>query len=315
MIPRSFHAQAAASCGTGGNAFNVAACPTAHPIHLGSGEPVLLLHPFLISQLVWETVAQQLADTGRYEVFAPTMAGHNGGPKSGTWFLSSTVLADHVERQLDELGWETAHIVGNSLGGWVAFELERRGRARTVTGIAPAGGWTRWTPAKFEVVAKFVSGMPFWVFARLLGPRALRLPYTRQTVHAADQRDARRGQRRTVGRHRRRCRALPRLLPAAGQIADAAGAAGVGADRGSRPSGALRKGPGVPRAPVPPLLPGPASGRHSDHRARGRRTHPDVRGAGPGDRSHRLLPGRAQFPAGRRPSGQLTRAAGQAGAT
>ncbi len=154
--------------------------PNRAPIHLGSGEPVLLLHPFLISQLVWDTVAQQLADTGRYEVFAPTMAGHNGGPKSGTWFLSSKVLADHVERQLDELGWDTAHIVGNSLGGWVAFELERRGRARTVTGIAPAGGWTRWTPAKFEVVAKFVSGMPFWVFARLFGTRALRLPYTRQ---------------------------------------------------------------------------------------------------------------------------------------
>ena len=28
---------------------------------------------------------------------------------------------------MDELGWKTAHIVGNSLGGWVAFELERRG--------------------------------------------------------------------------------------------------------------------------------------------------------------------------------------------
>ena len=154
--------------------------PNRAPIHLGSGEPVLLLHPFLISQVVWETVAQQLADTGRYEVFAPTMAGHNGGPASGTWFLSSSVLADHVERQLDELGWDTAHIVGNSLGGWVAFELERRGRARTVTGIAPAGGWTRWTPAKFEVVAKFVSGMPFWVFARLLGYRALGIPLSRR---------------------------------------------------------------------------------------------------------------------------------------
>jgi pimeloyl-ACP methyl ester carboxylesterase len=154
--------------------------PNRAPIHLGSGEPVLLLHPFLISQLVWETVAQQLADTGSYEVFAPTMAGHNGGPRSGTWFLSSSVLADHVERQLDQLGWETAHIVGNSLGGWVAFELERRGRARTVTGIAPAGGWTRWTPAKFEVVAKFVSGMPFWVFARFLGHRALGIPLSRR---------------------------------------------------------------------------------------------------------------------------------------
>jgi pimeloyl-ACP methyl ester carboxylesterase len=150
------------------------------PIHLGSGEPVLLLHPFLLSQMVWEDVAQQLADTGRYEVFAPTMAGHNGGPSAGTWFLSSAVLADHVERQMDELGWETAHIVGNSLGGWVAFELERRGRARSVTGIAPAGGWTRWSPAKFEVIAKFVLGIPLLAFAWLFGPRVLQLPFSRQ---------------------------------------------------------------------------------------------------------------------------------------
>ena len=153
---------------------------TRPPIHLGSGEPVLLLHPFLISQLVWDKVAPRLADTGRYEVFAPTMAGHNGGPRSGTWFLSSSALADHVERQLDELGWETAHIIGNSLGGWVAFELERRGRARTVTGIAPAGGWHRWSPTKFEVIAKFVGGMPVWVLAHLLGPRLLQLPLSRR---------------------------------------------------------------------------------------------------------------------------------------
>ena len=75
------------------------------PIHLGSGEPVLLLHPFLLSQAVWNTVAGQLADTGRYEVFAPTMPGHNGGPRGAAWLLSVTDLTDHVERQLDELGW------------------------------------------------------------------------------------------------------------------------------------------------------------------------------------------------------------------
>ncbi|BBZ45657.1 alpha/beta fold hydrolase [Mycobacterium parmense] len=148
------------------------------PIHVGSGEPVVLLHPFLLSQSVWEEVAQQLADTGRYEVFAPTMAGHNGGPPAGTWFLSSAVLADHVERQMDELGWKTAHIVGNSLGGWVAFELERRGRARSVTGIAPAGGWTRWSPHKFEVIAKFILGIPLLVAAWAFGPRVLRLPFS-----------------------------------------------------------------------------------------------------------------------------------------
>ena len=145
------------------------------PIHLGapagsrrpggSVEPILLLHPFMMSSYVWKDVAPRLADTGRYEVFAPTMAGHNGGPPSRSWFLDTATLADHVEAQLDELGWTTAHVVGNSLGGWVAFELERRGRARTLTAIAPAGGWHRWSPVKYEIVAKFVAGAPVWLTA------------------------------------------------------------------------------------------------------------------------------------------------------
>lgn len=149
------------------------------PIHLGSGEPVLLLHPFMMSNNVWKDVAPALADTGRYEVFAPTMAGHHGGSPNRSWLLDSGTLADDIERHLDRLGWETAHIVGNSLGGWVAFELERRNRARSLIGIAPAGGWHRWTPAKYEIVFKFVMGMPVWVVAKLLGARAARVPGAR----------------------------------------------------------------------------------------------------------------------------------------
>ena len=143
---------------------------------------MLLLHPFMMSQNVWKKVAPQIAGTGRYEVFAPTMPGHNGGSR-GPFFLDSGSLADDVERRLDALGWGSAHIVGNSLGGWVAFELERRGRARTLTGIAPAGGWTRYTPAKFEIVAKFVAGLPVWLLTRALGPRVLKLPFSRRIAY------------------------------------------------------------------------------------------------------------------------------------
>lgn len=143
---------------------------------------MLLLHPFMMSQNVWKGVAPLIADTGRYEVFAPTMAGHNGGPK-GPFFLDSGSLADDVERRMDALGWGTAHIVGNSLGGWVAFELERRGRARTLTGIAPAGGWTRYTPAKFEIVGKFLAGMPIWLFTLVFRQHVLKLPITRYLTY------------------------------------------------------------------------------------------------------------------------------------
>lgn len=152
------------------------------PIHAGAGEPILLLHPFMMSSYVWTDVAPQLADTGRYEVFAPTMAGHNGGPATRSWFLDTDTMANHIESQLDALGWDTAHIVGNSLGGWVAFELERRGRARTLTAIAPAGGWHRWSPVKYEIVAKFVAGLPVWLTAVALRERALRLPFAKQAA-------------------------------------------------------------------------------------------------------------------------------------
>lgn len=152
------------------------------PIHLGSGEPVLLLHPFMMSQNVWKDVAPRIAGTGRYEVFAPTMPGHNGGARA-PFFLHTGALADDVERRLDALGWGTCHIVGNSLGGWVAFELERRGRARTLTGIAPAGGWSHLTAVKFEIIAKFVAGMPVWLLTRALGPRVLSLPFSRHLAY------------------------------------------------------------------------------------------------------------------------------------
>jgi pimeloyl-ACP methyl ester carboxylesterase len=44
---------------------------------------------------------------------------------------------------MDEAGFETAHIAGNSLGGYVALQLAARGRARTVVALSPAGGWAQ----------------------------------------------------------------------------------------------------------------------------------------------------------------------------
>jgi pimeloyl-ACP methyl ester carboxylesterase len=37
-------------------------------------------------------------------------------------------------------------VAGNSVGGWVALELARLGRARTVTALAPGGLWGRRAP-------------------------------------------------------------------------------------------------------------------------------------------------------------------------
>src|ERR1700682_3731117 len=82
----------------------------------GSGEPLVLLHGFTGTWHHWRAVLGDLV--ARYEVLAPTLAGHDGGPalpiSSPLTFASA---ADSLEGHLDELGVGTAHIAGNSMGG------------------------------------------------------------------------------------------------------------------------------------------------------------------------------------------------------
>ncbi|GGL24479.1 alpha/beta fold hydrolase [Nocardia jinanensis] len=145
------------------------ATPSPEPVgalHLGSGAPLLLLHGFLLSPHCWEQTATRLA--ARCEVFAPALAGHWGGPELTDDYKVQSI-ADRVEAQLDDLGWRTCHIAGNSLGGWVGFELARRGRARTLTAIAPAGGWRTPSAAQIYAAAKFIALTPFIEIGTKLG--------------------------------------------------------------------------------------------------------------------------------------------------
>ena len=48
-------------------------------------------------------------------------------------------MVDAAERYLDEHGLARPHLAGNSLGGWVAIELARRGRARERLRFLPGG--------------------------------------------------------------------------------------------------------------------------------------------------------------------------------
>ena len=106
----------------------------------GSGEPVVLLHGFTATWRCWLPVLPDLV--ARYDVFAPTLTGHDGGPPAEPdQEHSLAAAADHVARQLDEADIDTAHIVGNSMGGALALELAKRGRARSVVALSPGGGW------------------------------------------------------------------------------------------------------------------------------------------------------------------------------
>ena len=104
----------------------------------GEGAPMVLLHGFTDTWRSWELVLPALER--RHDVLAPTLLGHAGGP-SLDGPISDDAIVDGVERAMDDAGFGTAHIVGNSLGGYAALQLAARGRAKSVVALAPAGGW------------------------------------------------------------------------------------------------------------------------------------------------------------------------------
>lgn len=86
----------------------------------------------------WDLVRPALER--HHRVVVPPLVGHVDGPPA-TADLHMGTLADAIERTMDDAGIGTAHLVGNSLGGFVALQLAARGRARSVVAFAPAGGW------------------------------------------------------------------------------------------------------------------------------------------------------------------------------
>ena len=89
---------------------------------------------------MWELVRPRLER--RHTLLTPALPGHLGGPALPAT-ITPTTLVEAVEQAMDEAGIDEAHVVGNSLGGYVALQLAARGRALTVTALAPAGGWAK----------------------------------------------------------------------------------------------------------------------------------------------------------------------------
>jgi pimeloyl-ACP methyl ester carboxylesterase len=111
----------------------------------GHGEPLVLLHGQGFSRRSFDPVVPALA--ARRDVIAVDLPGHGGSPRQPTGAGNAPRdLAVAVAELLDELELATVHVAGNSSGGWVALELAKLGRARTVTALAPAGLWRRRAP-------------------------------------------------------------------------------------------------------------------------------------------------------------------------
>ena len=106
---------------------------------------MLLVHGITDTWRTWELLLPHLESD--HDCLAITLLGHSGGRSLGPDGRATLAeLVDEAERDMDAAGFETAHIVGNSLGGWISLELAARGRARSAVALSPAGGWDPGNP-------------------------------------------------------------------------------------------------------------------------------------------------------------------------
>ena len=148
----------------------------------GAGTPLVLLHGVGGTWRVWRPVLPLLERC--HAVFAPTLPGHCGAERLAPGVVPSVqALADGVVEQLDRAGIDRAHIAGNSLGGWIALELARRGRARSVVLFGPAGAWR--SKARMTAVATGMR-LSFVLLARQAGcaEAIARRPWARRLLLA-----------------------------------------------------------------------------------------------------------------------------------
>lgn len=96
----------------------------------GEGAPLLFLHAFPLDASQWDH--QVAALSGRYRCLRPDYWGCGASPPP-EGEASLDAYADALVRALDELDVDRFHVVGASMGGYVAFALLRTARERVLS--------------------------------------------------------------------------------------------------------------------------------------------------------------------------------------
>jgi pimeloyl-ACP methyl ester carboxylesterase len=105
----------------------------------------VLLHALGSSRRSWDPVVQAL--TEHFDVLAIDLPGFGeAAPLPATVAPSPPALATAIAATLDARGISNPHVVGNSIGGWVALELAAVRPLASLSLLSPAGMWPRSTP-------------------------------------------------------------------------------------------------------------------------------------------------------------------------
>lgn len=126
-----------------GNVFDSQGVPL-HYTSEGEGEPVVLLHGFAVNaDLNWRLpgLTDRLAE--QFRVVAVDLRGHGLSGKPHDPERYGMQMVHDVRRLLDHLGVERAHLVGYSLGGFVALRFAASFPERLRSLSVLGAGWER----------------------------------------------------------------------------------------------------------------------------------------------------------------------------
>ena len=170
----------------------------------GAGTPLVLIHGFGGNWRMWKPVLAQLER--HHRVIVPTLPGHSGGvPYKGV--VTPSGIADALAAQLRARGIAQAHIVGQSLGGYMAIEMVRRGLATSMTGVSAAGAWI--DDPSYQALLKRIAGtfklMPYLipVLSPLMSITSLRKRFLRDEMEHGERMSA--AEVRGMLRHAMQC--------------------------------------------------------------------------------------------------------------
>jgi pimeloyl-ACP methyl ester carboxylesterase len=142
--------------------------------------PLVLMHGLAMSGNAWREVVPLVS--GHHEVYAPTAHGHRGGSTAQRRPTTMTDMVDAAERYLDERGLDRPHLAGNSMGGFVAIELARRGRAASVCVFSPGGFWTAGDGFQHRAFGRLQRGVAIGRLSRPILPLVYRSARLRRLI-------------------------------------------------------------------------------------------------------------------------------------
>lgn len=137
---------------------------------VGAGAPVLMISGLGYSAWCWDELRDELRGHWRVLTFDNRGTGRSDKPPAP---YSIPMLADDAAGVLDAFGIDRAHVIGHSMGGYIAQTLAlnhpQRVRSLTLIGTSPGGAASQPVPAETQQA---------WTAAAQLAPQ----DYARRTM-------------------------------------------------------------------------------------------------------------------------------------